>query len=310
MWIVRLALRRPYTFVVLSMLILILGIASAIETPKDIFPYIDIPVVTIVWSYSGLTPTEMEGRVVTVCERALTTTVNDMEHTESESYQGVAVIKVYFQPQVQVAQALAQVTSIVQTILRVLPQGSYPPFVIKYDASSVPVVELALSGQGLSEADLYDDGLQFIRPRLANVKGASVPLPFGGKVKQVMVDTDPNLMYAHHLSATDVSLAVNQQNLILPAGTARMGDREFVVKTNSSPATVSALNDLPIRASNGAVVYIKDVAQVHMGFAVQTNVVRENGKRSALLTVLKNGETSTLDIVSQTKAMIQRLTAG
>jgi multidrug efflux pump subunit AcrB len=310
MWIVRLALRRPYTFVVLSMLIALLGIGAAIETPKDIFPYINIPVISIVWTYSGLTPTEMAGRVVTPCERALTTTVNDMEHTESESYQGVSIIKVYFQPNVQVDLALAQVTAIVQTILRVLPPGSFPPFVIKYDASSVPIVQLALSGQGLSEADLYDDGLQFVRPRLANVKGASVPLPFGGKVKQVMVDTDPNLLYARHLSASDVSTAISQQNLILPAGTARMGDREYVVKTNSSPNELSALNDLPIRASNGAVVYVKDVAQVHMGFAEQTNIVRENGKRSALLTVLKNGDTSTLDIVSQTKALIPRLTAG
>ena len=310
MWIVRLALRRPYTFVVLSMLIALLGIGSAIETPKDIFPNINIPVITIVWTYAGLTPEEMEGRVVTVCERALTTTVNDMEHTESESYQGIAVVKVYFQPQVQVAQALAQVTSIVQTILRVLPQGTYPPFVIKYDASSVPIVELALSGQGLSEADLYDDGLQFIRPRLANVKGASVPLPWGGKVKQVMVDTDPNLLYARHLSASDVSTAISQQNVILPAGTERMGDREYVIKTNSSPDELSALNDLPIRAANGAVVYVKDVSQVHMGYAVQTNIVRENGKRSALLMVLKNGDTSTLDIVSQTKSMIPQLRAG
>jgi multidrug efflux pump subunit AcrB len=182
--------------------------------------------------------------------------------------------------------------------------------VIKYDASSVPIVQLGLSGQGLSESDLYDDGLQFVRPRLANVKGASVPLPFGGKVKQVMVDTDPNLLFARHLSATDVSTAISQQNLILPAGTARMGDKEFVVKTNSSPDELSALNDLPVRAANGAVVYIKDVAQVHMGYAEQTNIVRENGKRSALLTVFKNGDTSTLDIVSQTKAMIPRLTAG
>jgi multidrug efflux pump subunit AcrB len=223
MWIVRLALRRPYTFVVLSLLIALLGIGAAIETPKDIFPNINIPVISIVWTYTGLTPVEMQGRIVTPCERALTTTVNDMEHTESESYQGVSVIKVFFQPNVQVSQALAQVTSIVQTILRVLPQGSFPPFVIKYDASSVPIVELALSGQGLSEADLYDDGLQFIRPRLANVKGASVPLPWGGKVKQVMVDTDPNLLFARHLSASDVSTAITQQSLILPAGTQRMG---------------------------------------------------------------------------------------
>jgi multidrug efflux pump subunit AcrB len=310
MWIVRLALRRPYTFVVLSLLIALLGIGSAIETPKDIFPYINIPVVSIVWTYSGLTPAEMQGRVVTVCERALTTTVNDMEHTESQSYQGVAIIKVFFQPDVKVELALAQITSVVQTILRVLPTGSFPPLVLKYDASSVPILQLALSGQGLSEADLYDDGLQFIRPRLANVKGASVPLPYGGKVKQVMVDTDPNLLFAHHLSATDVSLAISQQNLILPAGTARMGDKEFVVRTNSSPDQLSALNDMPIRASNGAIVYVKDVAQVHMGYAEQTNVVRENGKRSALLTILKNGDTSTLDIVSQTKSMIPQLKAG
>ncbi|MFC6645719.1 efflux RND transporter permease subunit [Granulicella cerasi] len=310
MWIVRLALRRPYTFVVLSLLIALLGIGSAIETPKDIFPYINIPVVSVVWTYSGLTPDEMQGRIVTVAERALTTTVNDMEHTESQSYQGVSIIKVFFQPNVKVELAFSQVTAIMQTVLRTLPPGSYPPFVLKYDASSVPILQMSLSGEGLSEADLYDDGLQFVRPRLANVKGASVPLPFGGKVKQVMVDTDPNLLFAHHLSATDVSTAISQQNLILPAGTARLGSREYVVKTNSSPDELSALNDLPIRASNGALVYVKDVAQVHMGYAVQTNIVRENGKRAALLTVLKNGQTSTLDIVSNTKKMIPQLTAG
>ena len=310
MWIVRLALRRPYTFVVLSLLIFLLGIGSAIETPKDIFPYIDIPVVTVVWSYTGLTPTEFAGRIVTPCERGLTTTVNDIEHIESQSYQGVAVIKIFFQPTAQVDLGIAQVTALVQTILRVLPPGTYAPNIVKYDASSVPILQLALSGQGVSEADLYDDGLSFIRPRLATVKGASVPLPYGGKVKQVMVDADPNLMFAHHLSASDLSTAVNNQNLILPAGIARMGDKEYVVKLNSSPTEVSALNDLPVRAANGAVVYMKDVASVHMGYAVQTNVVRENGVRSALLTVLKNGETSTLDIVSGTKALIPTLTAG
>ena len=310
MWIVKLALRRPYTFVVLSILIFLLGAGSAIEAPKDIFPYINIPVVTIVWTYAGLTPTEMEGRIVTVCERALTTTVNDIEHSESESYQGVSVIRVYFQPTVKVELAVAQITAIVQTVLRVLPPGTYPPNILKYDASSVPIVQLALSGEGLSEEDLYDLGLSFIRPRLATVKGASVPLPYGGKVRQIMVDTDPNLMYAKHLSATDVSTAINQQNLILPAGTARMGDLEYVVKLNSSPADVSALNDLPIRATNGSVVFIKDVAQVREGYAVQTNIVREDGKRSALLTVLKNGQTSTIDIVKQTIASIPRIKAG
>ncbi len=310
MWIVRLALRRPYTFVVLSLLIFLLGLGAAIETPKDIFPYINIPVVTVVWSYSGLTPTEMEGRVVTPCERGLTTTVNDIEHLESESYQGVAVIRIFFQPTAKVELAIAQVTALVQTILRVLPPGTFAPNIVKYDASSVPILQLALSGQGVSEADLYEDGLSFVRPRLATVKGASVPLPYGGKVKQVMVDTDPNLLYAHHLSAADISAAVNQQNLILPAGTARMGDREYVMRLNSSPTELSAMNDLPVRAANGAVVFVKDVATVHMGFATQTNIVRENGARSALLTILKNGQTSTLNIVSETRKMIPRLGAG
>ncbi len=310
MWIVKLALRRPYTFVVVSILLFLLGIGSAVVAPKDIFPYIDIPVVTIVWTYNGLPPNEMEGRIVTICERALTTTVNDIEHSESESYQGVSVIRVYFQPTVNVELAVSQVTAIVQTILRVLPPGTFAPNILKYDASSVPIVQLSLGGEGLSEEDLYDLGLSFIRPRLATVKGASIPLPYGGKVRQIMVDTDPNLLYAKHLSATDVSTAINQQNLILPAGTARLGDREFVIKLNSSPTEVSALNDLPIRASNGALVYVKDVAQVREGYAVQTNIVRQDGKRSALLTVLKNGKTSTLDIVSQVKAALPRVKAG
>jgi multidrug efflux pump subunit AcrB len=310
MWIVKLALRRPYTFVVLSLLIFLLGLGSAIETPKDIFPYINIPVVTIVWTYSGLTPAEMEGRIVTVCERALTTTVNDIEHSESESYQGVSVVRVYFQPDVKVELAVAQITAVVQTILRVLPPGTYPPNIIKFDASSVPIVQLSLSGQGLGEAELYDLGLSFIRPRLANVKGASVPLPYGGKVRQIMVDTDPNLMYAHHVSAVDVQNAINQQNLVLPAGTARIGDREYVVRTNSSPGEVSALNDMPMRSANGSVVFIKDVAQVEEGFAEQTNIVRQDGTRGALLTVLKNGDTSTIDIVDGVKQAIPRITAG
>jgi multidrug efflux pump subunit AcrB len=310
MWIVRLALKAPYTFVVVSLLMLLFGIGTCIEAPKDIYPYINIPVVTIVWSYNGLPPEEMEGRIVTICERALTTTVNDIEHTQSESYEGVSVIRVFFQPKVKVELAMAQITAIVQTILRVLPPGTFPPNILKYDASSVPILQLGLSGQGLTEEDLYDLGLSFIRPRLANVQGASIPLPYGGKVRQVQVDVDPNLLYAKHLSASDVSTAFNQQNLILPAGVARIGDREFVVKLNSSPALVSAMNDLPIRATNGAIVFVKDVAQVRLGYAPQVNIVREDGKRSALLTVLKNGETSTLDIVKHVKAMLPIVKAG
>ncbi len=310
MWIVRLALRRPYTFVVFSLLMLLLGVGTCVEAPKDIYPYINIPVVTIVWTYSGLPPQEMEGRIVTVCERALTTTVNDIEHTQSESYQGVSVIRVYFQPTVKVELALSQITAVVQTILRVLPPGTFPPNILQYDASSVPIVQLGLSGQGLTEEDLYDLGLSFIRPRLANVEGASIPLPYGGKVRQVQVDADPDLMYAKHLSATDLSTAFNQQNLILPAGLARIGDREFIVKLNSSPAVVSALNDLPVRAANGAVVLVKDVAQVRLGYAPQENIVRQDGKRGALLTVLKNGRTSTLDIVKGVKQMLPQVKAG
>ena len=310
MWIVRLALRRPYTFVVFSVLMLLFGIGTCIEAPKDIYPYIDIPVVTIIWTYNGLPPEDMEGRIVTVCERALTTTVNDIEHTSSESYQGVSVIRVYFQPSVKVELALSQITAVVQTILRILPPGTFPPNILQYDASSVPIVQLGLSGQGLTEEDLYDLGLSFIRPRLANVQGASIPLPYGGKVRQVQVDIDPNLMYSKHLSASDVSTALNQQNLILPAGLARIGDREFIVKLNSSPPVVSAINDMPIRAANGAVVLMKDVAQVRLGYAPQENIVRQDGKRSALLTVLKNGKTSTLDIVKNVKKALPQVKAG
>src|SRR6201985_897809 len=310
MWIVRLALRRPYTFVVLSLLIFLLGVGTCVEAPKDIYPYINIPVVTIVWSYSGLPPQEMEGRIVTICERALTTTVNDIEHPQSESYQGVSVIRVFFQPTVKVELALSQITAVVQTILRVLPPGTFPPNILQYDASSVPIVQLGLSGQGLTEEDLYDLGLSFIRPRLANVQGASVPLPWGGKVRQVQVDVDPNLMYSKHLSATDVSTAINQQNLILPAGLARFLDPEWSVKFNSSPALVAAMNDMPIRAANGAVVQMKDVGQVRLGYAPQVNVVRQDGRRAALLTVLKNGETSTLDIVKGVKRLLPSIIAA
>ncbi len=309
MWIVHLALRRPYTFVVLSVLILILGAVAAIVTPKDIFPYINIPVVSVVWTYAGLPPDDMEKRIVTICERAMTTTVNDIEHMESESYTGSAVVRVYFQPNVKVELAVAQVTAIVQTILRVLPPGTFPPNIVKYDASSVPILQLGLSGEGLTEQDLYDLGLNFIRTRLATVQGASIPLPWGGKTRQIMVDLDPAALYARHLSPADISSALNAQNIILPAGTARVGNVEYLVKTNSSPLVVSALNDLPVRASSGAVVYMKDVAQVRNGYAVQTNVVRENGQRSSFLSVLKNGEASTLDIVNKIKKALPRVKA-
>jgi CzcA family heavy metal efflux pump len=309
MWIVHLALRRPYTFVVFCILVLILGGLAAIVTPKDIFPYINIPVVTIVWTYGGLTPDEMEKRIVTISERSLTTTVNDIEHIESESYSGVSVIHVFFQPKVKVELALSQITAICQTILRVLPPGSFPPNILKYDASSVPILQLGLSGDGLTEQDLYDLGLNFIRTRLATVQGASVPLPWGGKSRQIMVDIDPSLMYAKHLSAQDVSAALGNQNIILPAGNARIGDIEYLVRTNSSPTTIAGLNDLPVHSANGAVTFMKDIAQVRNGYALQTNVVRQNGVRGAFLSVLKNGSASTLDIVNDIKKAIPRVKA-
>ncbi len=310
MWIVRLALRRPYTFVVMSALIVILGLAAAITMPTDIFPNIDIPVVSIIWSYNGVSPDEMEKRITTISERSLTTTVNDIEHIESQAYNGVTVIRAFFQPTAKVELAIAQVTAISQTILRVLPPGIFPPSIIKYNASSVPILQLALSSKTLSEQTLYDLGTNFIRTQLATVQGASIPLPYGGKARQIMVDINPDALYANHLSATDISNALNAQNLILPAGSVKVGDREYLVKVNSSTDTVEELNDLPVKSSNGAVVYMKDVAQIRDGFAVQQSVVRVNGSRGALLTVLKNGTASTLSIVERVKEQLPKILAG
>jgi multidrug efflux pump subunit AcrB len=310
MWIVELALRRPYTFVVMALLIALMGGLAAFVMPTDIFPYIDIPVVSVVWSFTGVSPDEMEKRIVTVSERAMTTTVNDIEHIESQSYNGVAVIKVYFHPDVKVEMAISQITAIVQTILRVLPPGIFPPNILKYDASSVPILQLGLSSQSLSERDLYDLGQNFIRTQLATVQGASIPLPYGGKTPQVMVDIEPDAMFAKQLSASDISNALTLQNLILPAGTAKVGKREYLVRVNSSPEILDELNNMPIKTLNGATVYMRDVAQIHMGYAVQTNIVRTNGNRGALLTVLKNGKASTLSIVNQIRAALPAIEAG
>ena len=310
MWIVRLALHRPYTFVVMSALIVILGFAAIFTMPTDIFPNIDIPVITVIWSYNGVSPDEMEKRITTVSERAMTTTVNDIEHIESQSYNGVAVVRVFFQPTAKVELAISQVTSIVQTILRILPPGIFPPAIIKYNASSVPILQLGLSSKELTEQDLYDIGINFIRTQLATVQGASIPLPYGGKQRQIMVDLDPAALYANHLSATDISNALSQQNLILPAGTAKVGDREYLVRLNASTQTALELNDLPVRSANGATVYMKDVAQIRDGFAVQQSIVRANGSRAALLSVLKNGNASTLDIVKRVKAALPKIAAS
>src|SRR5438445_4238483 len=252
MWIVRLALRRPYTFVVVSVLIAILGVTAIISMPVDIFPYIDIPVVSAVWTYQGLSPEEMEKRVVTFFERSLTTTVNDIEHIESQSYNGVSVTRVYFQPNAKVELALAQMTAIAQTILRPLPPGITPPSIIKYDASSVPIIQLGLESKSMSEQELFDMGQNFIRTQLATIQGASVPLPYGGKFGSVMIDLTPEQMFAKGLSATDVSTAVGNQNLIFPAGTAKIGEKDYQVRLNNSPRVMEELNNLPLRVVNGA----------------------------------------------------------
>jgi multidrug efflux pump subunit AcrB len=309
MWIVQLALRRPYTFVIAAVLILVLGVVTITRMATDIFPEINIPVVSVIWSYNGVAPEEMEQRIVTTSERAFTTTVNDIEHIESQSLNGVSVIKVFFQPGAKVEAAVAQLTSVTQTILRVLPPGITPPLILRYNASSVPILQLSVSSKSLSEQELYDNGNNFLRTQLATVQGAAVPLPYGGKPRQIMVDIDPQALYAKGLSATDVTAAISAQNLILPAGSAKLGEREYSVRLNSSPDAVDALNNLPIREVNGTVIYIRDVAQVHDGFAVQTNIVRQNGRRSSLITILKNGSASTLDVVARVKEAIPRIAA-
>jgi multidrug efflux pump subunit AcrB len=310
MWIVKLALRRPYTFVVMAVLVAVLGGLSIISMPKDIFPYIDIPVVSVIWSYNGISPDEMAGRVTTIFERGLTGSVNDIEHIESSSYNGVCVIRIFFHSNVRIDLAIAQVVALSQPIQRVLPQGIFPPGVVKFDASSVPILQLSLSSKTLSEQELYDLGANFVRTQLASVQGATIPPPFGGKQRNIMVDIDPEAMYSHGLSATDISNAVNNQSLIIPSGTAKLGDREYFVHLNSSPATVQGLNDLPVKTVNGAVVYLHDVAQVRDGFLVQSNIVRVNGRRAALMSVIKNGQASTLDIVNEIKAALPKILAG
>ncbi|HTX36156.1 MAG TPA: efflux RND transporter permease subunit [Bryobacteraceae bacterium] len=310
MWIVRLALRRPYTFVVMAVLIAILGSTAIVTMPVDIFPYIDIPVVSIVWSYGGMAPDEMEKRMVTIFERAMTTTVNDIEHIESQCYSGVSVTRVYFQPNAKVELALSQVTAISQTLLRIFPPGTTPPNILKYDASSVPILQLGLASKTLSEQELFDLGLNFLRTSLATIQGAAIPLPYGGKFRQVMVDLNPEAMYAKQLSPADVSNALGNQNLILPAGDAKIGDKDYQVKLNSSPRVLDDMNNLPVKVVNGATVYLKDVAQVHDGYAVQTSIVRTNGSRGALMTVLRNGKASTLSVVNNVKAALPKILAG
>ena len=310
MWIVRFALKRPYTFVIVALLIAIFGVASILTTPTDILPDINIPIVSVIWTYSGLDADDMSKRIIGVCERALPTTVNNIQYTESQSYSGVGVIKIHFQPNVQVDLAIAQVTALSQSLLRLMPPGILPPYVLKYDASSVPIVQVSLGGQGLSQTELYDLGQNFVRGQLATINGAAVPLPYGGEQRSIMVDVEPVQLAANHLTASDLSLALSNQNLVTPSGTEKIGDREYLVGTNSSPATIAELNALPIRTLNGAVVQMKDVAWIHNGYQPQTSYVSENGQASALLTVIKSGASSTLTIVDQVKAALPKIKAG
>ena len=302
--IVRLALERPYTFVVLALLILIVGPLAALRTPTDIFPDIKIPVIAVVWQYTGLSPDQMAGRISSPYERVLTTTVNDVEHIEAKSINGFGIIKIFFQPNVNIATANAQVTAVSQNILKQLPPGATPPLILNYNASTVPILQLALSGKGLSEQNLGDLALNILRPQLVSVAGAAIPYPYGGKTRQVQIDVDPALLQARGLSAQDVANALAAQNLIIPVGTQKIGTFEYTLNLNNAPSDINTLGDLPIKNVNGTTIYIRDVAHVRDGAPPQTNVVHVDGNRSVLLTVLKNGSASTLDIVAGIKQRV------
>ena len=307
MWIVQLALRRPYTFLVLAIVITLLGVFAILRTPTDIFPNINIPVVAAIWRYTGLSPDEMATRLVLQSERTAQTTVNDVEHTESQNLTGVSVVKYFFQPGVNEELSFAQITGVSQTGLRQAPPGTTPPFILAYNASSVPVLQLALSSPSLSEAQLFDLGNNIIRTGLATVQGASMPYPYGGLQRQVQVDLDPDRLRAKGLSGNDVTNALAAQNSILPAGTQKIGDREYFVTVNANPRTVAELNDLPITNRNGNVVYVRDVAHVRDGYPPQTNIVRRDGHRGVLMSVLKTGSASTLDIIRNIKQRLPRV---
>jgi multidrug efflux pump subunit AcrB len=305
--IVRIALQRPYTFIVLALLILIIGPLAALRTPTDIFPNINIPIVAVAWQYTGLPPDQMAGRITTPFQRALTTTVNDIEHIEANSYTGFGIIKVFFHPSADINMANAQVTAIAQTLIRFMPPGATPPLIINYSASTVPILQLALSGKGLTEQQLADLGMNTLRSRLVTVQGAAIPWPFGGKARQVQIDLDANALQARGLTGQDVGNALAAQNLIQPAGTQKIGNFEYTVNLNNAPSNIDELGDLPIKAVNGAMVYIRDIGHVRDGNAVQTNIVHVDGGRSVLMTIFKNGTTSTLEIIDGIKRMVDEL---
>jgi CzcA family heavy metal efflux pump len=309
MWIVKIALKAPYTFAVLAILLMIGGALSALNMPKDIFPAINIPVVGIIWTFNGMPAQEMERRITTLSERALTTTVNNIEHIESNSFNGIDVIKVYLQPNASVDAAIAETTAACQAILKTLPPGVTPPNILSYNAANVPVLQLSVGGGKFSEQELYDFASNFVRTQLATVQGSSIPLPYGGKTRAVSVDLDPKKLQARNISPQEVTNAINQQSVILPSGTAKIGKREYDVLFNSNTNTIQALNNLPIKEVNGATIYIRDVANVRDGYTPQVNMVISNGIKAALLPVLKNGSASTLDVVSNVKAALPGIAA-
>src|SRR6476620_7554701 len=305
--LVRIALRRPYTFVVLALVIFIVGPLAALRTPVDIFPDIRIPVIAVIWQYTGLPPDQMAGRITTQFQRALTTTVNDIEHMEATSYNTLRITKIFFQPNVDIRIANAQVTAISQTLLKQMPPGATPPLILNYNASTVPIIQLALSGQGLSEQILGDLGLNVVRTPLVTVPGAAIPLPYGGKLRQIQIDLDSMAMQARGLSGQDVANALAAHNLITPVGTQKIGNFEYSIQLNNAPSEIAALGALPIKAVNGAMVYVRDVAQVRDGNPPQTNIVHVEGNRSVLMQVLKNGSVSTLAIISGIKEKLEQI---
>src|SRR2546423_5647407 len=304
MWLVRMALKRPYTFVVMSMLIIILGILTISRMPTDIFPDIDIPVVSVVFNYSGLSPEEMEKRMVNNYERALTTTVNDIEHIESQSLTGVSVVKIFFQPGAKIEAATAQVTAISQAAIRSMPPGTTPPFIIRYSASNVPILQVAMQSESLSEQQLFDYGINFVRTDMTTIQGIQIPYPYGGKQRLIMIDIDPQRLFAWGLSPRDVNNAIGQQNVIVPTGTAKIGANEYPIVLNSSPDLLAQIETIPIKTVNGTTVYVRDVAHVRDGNSPQTNIVHAEGQRSVLMSILKQGSASTLDVVRSVREVL------
>src|ERR1700730_15581169 len=305
--LVRIALTRPYTFVVLAVLILIVGPLAALRTPTDIFPEIRIPIIAVVWQYTGLSPDEMSGRVMLQFQRSLTTTVNDIEHIEGTAYTGVGIVKVFFQPGTDIRTANAQITSLSQTVRRCPPPTITPPLILNYNAATVPILQLALSSKGMSEQAVFDIAINTVRTPLVTVPGAAIPFPFGGKFRQIQIDLDPGAMQARGLSANDVANALAAQNLLTPAGTQKIGSVEYAIQLNNAPRDFAALADLPVFAANGTIVYLRDVAQVRDGNPPQTNIVNVDGGRSVLLQVLKNGAVSTLSIIDGIKQRVNEL---